>query len=897
MVSICLGLIIFQEMAEPEKYWTKDGFKEHVHEELKWTRIDWDGITRDAYPISDNDWIGNLNQYCWIFWSKKQDDSDPLLPRIKDVLRKLLSSFFYRTDDVLVQFWAATKTSDGRTLLTTEDQPFGLTRLSHGLCEYRMISKDYKFYVDGEEDLGILGRVYRNKCSEYTPNVSYYSVKENPQRDLALRCEVRKSLTLPVIERSSQMCVGVIELVGRFLLRRTWDSLYTDFQLPWLNFECFDSCEHHKMREKNSDKAHKKAIVEMKRVSGLLLKIYELPLALTWVPCGACKTLLAVKDLYMVRNYDNEIYGDLYSFSMGTYGPPLRNGKGVVGRVLLSPNLLYCSDVTQLSMVEYPLAHFARHCKLRGCFAINLWSNYTGNDVYVLEIFLPANNKDKDPFSSLSKILETMKKEFKTFTLASGEVLGGKLSIEVIEFQNGQKRHYVQTLQVTGSLPSFEPLQNRGEIMEVDSSDHQSIDAEQCEIDVTHPQELGTKKSSVREHKNTGVRIEIPYEDILHYSKLSRRDAARNLQVSISTFKRVCRKYGINRWPPRNADKVRPPTSHVVHQEEVPQLNSNLTSNQGSASIAHAQPHDTVMQNANTVNVKAKYGNDITIKFQLSVSLGLVELLQQVAKRLNLEAGSYHIKYKDEEDELILIACDEDLQDCIRTGQSPGSNAVVLHIDPISQVYHTKSVTPVSYIDCFPASLRPYIRHVKDVAFDGNCGFRAIAGLMNIDEEDGWVQVRRDLLTELNSHVDDYKSMYEGQEMINELTHHLSWFDGLSGKDRWMTMPDMGHIIASCYNVVLYLLSHQQCLTFLPLRSVPIPAASRREIAIGFVNNNHFVEVFLLPNHPVPPVVSSWKRYRSPCAQGWDATYNGRIQQFSELVGSNVATTDVISLY
>ncbi|XP_057511836.1 protein NLP7-like isoform X3 [Actinidia eriantha] len=879
-----MGSIILQEMAEPEKYWIRDDFKEHVHKELNWSRIGFDGIPQDGYPISDNDWNVIWNQYYWIFWSKKHDDSDPLLHRIKYVLRKLLS-FFYGSDKVLVQFWATTKTSDGRTLLTTKDQPFGqigLTGLSHGLCEYRMISKYYKFYVDGEEELGIPGRVYRNKCPAYTPNVEYYSVKEHPQRDLALRCGVRKSWNLPVIERSSQMCVGVIELVGEFWLKSPWDSLYTAFQ------------------EKYDNKAHKKASVEMKRVLRLLLKIYKLPLALTWVLCGACKTLLPVEDLYMVRDYrdyDDENFGELHSFSMGTCRLPLRNGRGVVGRVLSSPNLLYCSDVTQLSMAEYPLAHFARQCRLRGCFAINLRSNYTGNNVYVLQIFLPDNNKDEDPLTSLSKILETMKKKFKTFRLASGEVLVKELSVDIIEFQNGELHHCVQALQVTKSLPSLEPSQNGGERIQVDSSYHQLNDAEQCVIDVNHPQELGIKKTSGREHKNTGVRIEISYEDILHYSKRSRSDAAENLQVSISTFKRVCRKYGINRWPPRNVDKVRPPASHVDHQEEVPQLNSNLPSNQASASITHTQPHDTVMQNANTVNVKAKCGNDITIKFQLSLSSGLVELQQQVAKRLNLEAGSYHIKYKDEEDELILIACDEDLQDCIRTYRSPGSNAVILHIDPISQVYHTKSVTPVSYIDCFPASLRPYIRHVKDVAFDGNCGFRAIAGLMNIGEEDGWVQVRRDLLTELNSHVDDYKSMYEGQEMITELTHRLSWFDGCSGKDRWMTMPDMGHLIASCYNIVLYHLSHQQCLTFLPLRSVPIPAASRREIAIGFVNDNHFVEVFLLPNHPVPPVVSSWKRYRSSCAQGWDTTYNGRIQQFRELVGSNVATTDVISLY
>ena len=64
--------------------------------------------------------------------------------------------------------------------------------------------------------------------------------------------------------------------------------------------------------------------------------------------------------------------------------------------------------------------------------------------------------------------------------------------------------------------------------MQVDSSDHQSIDAEKSEINVNHPQELGTKKTSGREHKNTGVRIEIPY---VHDSKLRRNDAARNLKA------------------------------------------------------------------------------------------------------------------------------------------------------------------------------------------------------------------------------------------------------------------------------------------------------------------------------------------------------------------------------
>ncbi|XP_057511320.1 protein NLP6-like isoform X2 [Actinidia eriantha] len=864
-------------MAEPQKYWTKDDFKEHVHKKLNWSRIDFNGIPEDMYPISDTDWDDMDGSFRWIFWSREDDDPDLLMnlpydnfgfishapnnltlkDKVKLTLRKLLSLVHF---DTLVQFWAAT-TLDGRTLLTTHDQPFGLTRFSNRLCEYRMISKDHTFYVDGrngEEELGIPGRVYRNKCPECTPNVEYYSVKEHPQRDCALRCGVGQSWTFPVIEHSSQICVGVLEIVGRFFFWSALDRLNAAFQ--GLGFERFYSCKHHEMQEKYDNKAHKHAFKEMKRVLKLVCKIYKLPSALMWVPCGACTTLLLVEDLCSFSKILT--IRDLFDFSMGTFEYHLRNGIGVVDRVFSSLNLLYCSDVTQFSMAEYPLAHLARRCRLRENFAISLRSNYTGNDVYVLEIFMPTSNQDEVSLTLLSKILETMKKEFKTFTLTSGEVLGKELSVEVIEFQNGQKRHYVQTLQVNGSWPSLEPLQNEREIMQVDSSDHQSIDAEQWEIDATHLQELGTKKTS----------------------------------VSISTFKRNCRQYGISRWPPRNMDKVCPPQpSHVDHQEEVPQLNSNLPFNQAAASITHTQPHDTVMQNANTLNVKAKFGNDITIKFQLSLPSRLVELQQQVTKRLNLEEGSYHIKYKDEEDELILIACDDDLQDCILTCRSLGSNAVVLHIDPIRQVYHTTSVTPVSYIDCFPASLRPYIRHVKDVTFDGNCGFRAIAGLMDIGE-DGWVQVRIDLLTELNMHVDDYKIMYGGQQRINELTHCLSWCDGYPGMDRWMTMPDMGHLIASCYNVVLYLLSHKQCLTFLPLRSEPIPAAARKEITIGFVNNNHFVEVFLFPDHPVPPVARLWTQYRHQCAEGWYTIYNHRIQHFKKLVDSNVATTDVISL-
>ncbi|XP_028097182.1 uncharacterized protein LOC114297034 [Camellia sinensis] len=155
------------------------------------------------------------------------------------------------------------------------------------------------------------------------------------------------------------------------------------------------------------------------------------------------------------------------------------------------------------------------------------------------------------------------------------------------------------------------------------------------------------------------------------------------------------------------------------------------------------------------------------------------------------------------------------------------------------KVYRT-CTTNYSYVDALPVGLKPYIRLIKDVDADGNCGFRAIAGLMGLTKPE-WGQVRRDLLQEFHTHVDHYTHLYGSHDRIEELTDILSYFEPNLGYHRWMTMPDMGHLIASCYNVVLYLLSAQQCLTFLPLRLVPISQFQRREIAIGFVNGNHFV--------------------------------------------------------
>ncbi|KAK3226119.1 hypothetical protein Dsin_005981 [Dipteronia sinensis] len=79
----------------------------------------------------------------------------------------------------------------------------------------------------------------------------------------------------------------------------------------------------------------------------------------------------------------------------------------------------------------------------------------------------------------------------------------------------------------------------------------------------------------------------------------------------------------------------------------------------------------------------------------------------------------------------------------------------------------------------------------------------------------------------------------------------------------------------------------KQCLTFLPLRSLPVDLVSRKEIAIGFVDGNHFIEVFFFPNHHVPPIAADWYRCHQPIAKGSKTTYTSRIQYFQETAPNN----------
>lgn len=108
--------------------------------------------------------------------------------------------------NVLLQLWVPVRRGGSRYFLTSQDQPY-----------YRNACRAYQFAVeeDMEESGGLPGRVFMGKLPDQwtPPDVRFFKRDEYPRNNYAQQYDVRGSVALPVFERGSGTCLGVVEIV------------------------------------------------------------------------------------------------------------------------------------------------------------------------------------------------------------------------------------------------------------------------------------------------------------------------------------------------------------------------------------------------------------------------------------------------------------------------------------------------------------------------------------------------------------------------------------------------------------------------------------------------------------------------------------------------------------
>jgi len=200
----------------------------------------------------------------------------------------------------------------------------------------------------------------------------------------------------------------------------------------------------------------------------------------------------------------------------------------------------------------------------------------------------------------------------------------------------------------------------------------------------------------------------------------------------------------------------------------------------------------------------------------------------------------------------------------------------------------SRNYDPSSHMYYMPKFMRPYIEGIVDVIGDGHCGFRAIAESVGLTEE-SHVMVRRALIKELKEHRNKYIEIYASERRYNYILDGLHPPKNASSfalSDKWLTLPDMGHIVATCYNrpvLEIITLDIGVLDTFFPLRGRPPVNPKTNMICLGLIPN-HFVLLKLKDGCPLPPSSKEWRNHRSIEAATWEDEFLAQHDRFRTLM-------------
>ncbi|KAK8530048.1 hypothetical protein V6N13_102929 [Hibiscus sabdariffa] len=319
--------------------------------------------------------------------------------------------------DVLIQIWVPVKRG-GKHVLMTEGQPYSLNTNCKSLEIFRDVSESYNFPAeeDSKESIGLPGRVFLGKLPEWTPDVRFFRSDEYPRISFAQKYNVGGSLALPVFERGSRTCLGVVEVVTT-----TQKINYH----PELEHVC-KALEAVDLRSSNCftppsveacNESYQAALPEINEVLRSVCKRYKLPLALTWAPClnqgkSGCRHSDENFD-HCVSTLDSACFvadDSLSGFLEACSEHHLFRGQGIVGRAFTTNKQCFSTDITAFSKTNYPLSHHARMFGLHAAVAVPLQSTFTRSVAFVLELFLPKDCHDsqaqKHMLNALSSFMQ-----------------------------------------------------------------------------------------------------------------------------------------------------------------------------------------------------------------------------------------------------------------------------------------------------------------------------------------------------------------------------------------------------------------------------------------------------------------------------------------------------------
>ncbi|KAK2966266.1 hypothetical protein RJ640_003323, partial [Escallonia rubra] len=599
---------------------------------------------------------------------------------IGEKIKTVLTVLTFRERRIMVQFWAPIM-DGGRRFLTTSDQPFGLGQIDEGLSKYRMHSQHKNWVLFGKDE-GPLGRVFRNQLPEWTFDVRNYSSIDYPQRDdAAVLGNIRGSLAMPVIEPSCELCVGVLELV----LSSEYDDYAYEvgevcralkvcpsphFSKALKNVNLKPTKAFHCPSMHNGD--HQNILDEVLKALEVVCNSYALPLAQTWVLSGFCSFVA----------HEGSLHETCSSFSASCLGKVCVTTAGVP----------FC--IPDLKMWQFRKACTEHHLQIgQGVVGRQVQSAASEPQLMVED---DAVGNDWNVICEGQSDNATIYKQSEFVTIPSeGQhrksiKFENSISLEDICQQFGRKSEdAAANLGVSRST-----LKRLCRLRGINRWPFSKRNKNNCSL--PKPTQMNESTQGTSRYPMVGDLDESYFTFDEHdghlfgpYSETSSPVAWSLGSSSMSLSSTSLASPSLSgRFDFTSADlpKVDNASMHSLNASSIHGNQENLSGsdiqfsalslNQLVTNVSDTMAPIRQMQGVRPVTMKAKYGES-TIKFMVSLNSRMVDLEKQVASRLQLNVGSFCLKYLDEVGDL--IDCNDDMWDFL-----DGNTTIILSSNHLS---------------------------------------------------------------------------------------------------------------------------------------------------------------------------------------------------------------------